>query len=1120
MLLFIAILSALPIDTTSTRAVVRYTAPSDAPCSMRVSPDADFSTLHADVDPRKFPGSNLDAGGPRERTWVIGHPGRWFVTAGGDIESRALRAAYRYYGEIACEGQAERFEFETRTVPFGNVYEEVLPPLEPGGAIMPTVPEGKDRWWGAHPVTGAYFGFPLALRKDLGKPVGFDQVDGGYAREHGWENEDGWSLVYGNGAQAGGLIDFGLYAVRERGRELDINLYDGSAFANSPLGGTSLTAGPRSIASNWSRGGAGPDSWRTRYHQVQRRDGTQVLVKGVFEKSDPENPRSGPLTELFGVLAGAVKTTALANDLQSYVRQYADAHGLPYYGRPGLRHIQGSIEADIAVLVDSLGNQDSPGVIYALDLGNGEPCGSGWRSSIDGGDDCRETDNTGLVVAGWDPYRGLGATRWTPIHGVEPDLTQGVPYGRLILNGQSAKLRQFQPTYQTVLAAPLPAVAGETPDQTITVTSELPVGAEPSCDLVPSCGVVLDTTGPRATCNGSCGYHLGVGYTVHAVGEARVVEAVNPDGSVTLNAPFSRDLDDEAYTFDVAAPSWWSPGCPVSGSHFAGRGGDHPMFNRCIEPGDVAFLSPRHDGLDYDQDAERVAVSAVMNNGDGTWTLTVTRHLSSTNRPRTGPYQAGAVLSMAANWWFAGAGSVSCDFRNDPDCSESGLHPGCVCHTSTVVSKSDESKSIHLGAGGAFFEGSPENMPSSPTWKWDTIPAFAGARAALGVGNSSQKHPQLPGADPAFDRRATDNHHLMGGAGTQNNSAIEPVAGYERVYRVNEKFYPKRIGIIAFDGRHRYAAKSEPGAQLTDEDDHRFCPVVVENDCVPGSKPGELYIASSDLSQQFRYCLSTEKRNDASLNIPCIQPMIPFANSVMEYWARDGVDDLGGRYGRALIPQISGWTRGTTVFSHVQYVGNEGRWGTWPAPDETTGGHAYGIVEFPPLPRAEDVPSGPLTFLPVRVQIAQAPGAAAAYVQFGYGREPGRPFLCRPYTVERDCFAVGSEIDESDPFQWEGQDFSGRPFVEGKASIAIPALPDRVLFYRVIQTDAAGAVVHTGPTVIGASEKLAGWPTAAPAVPRQRRSLQPASQQLAPQPQLAPRPQPRRLRRQSAQRSP
>ena len=374
-------------------------------------------------------------------------------------------------------------------------------------------------------------------------------------------------------------------------------------------------------------------------------------------------------------------------------------------------------------------------------------------------------------------------------------------------------------------------------------------------------------------------------------------------------------------------------------------------------------------------------------------------------------------------------------------------------------------------------------------------------KTQLGLGNSAQKHPQLPGLDPAFaeNRRAADNHNLMGGVGRQSNAAITPVDGFARIYKVNDKFYPKRVGIIAFNGRHRYTTKSEPGAQLTDEDDHRYCPVINENDCVSGSKPGELYIASSDISQEYRHCLSTERVNDASLNIPCVQPMTPFANSVMEYWARDGVEDLGGHWARALLPQISGWPRGQTVFSHVQFVGNEGRWGTWVAPNESTGRAAYALVEFPPL--QQDIPDGPLTFLPVQVGIVQVPGAQTAYVQFGYGREPQHPFRCRPYTVERDCFAASSKIDENDPFKWAGEEFSGRRFVDGKATVAIPALPDRVLFYRVIQKDADGRTVYIGQTVIGASEKLAGDLLAGSSPARAQRPL----------------PRPRRLRRMPAQ---
>ena len=155
------------LGATSTQAVVRYTAPDENACTLEVSPESDFTPLHADVDPTKFGGSDSDGGGPRERTWVIGKRGRFFQADSGEIESRALRAAYPYFGRLTCTGGSTAFEFTTRTVPWGNVYEDVIPPMSPGEPVaMPTPPDG-DRWWGAHPATGVYFGYPLSRPGDM-----------------------------------------------------------------------------------------------------------------------------------------------------------------------------------------------------------------------------------------------------------------------------------------------------------------------------------------------------------------------------------------------------------------------------------------------------------------------------------------------------------------------------------------------------------------------------------------------------------------------------------------------------------------------------------------------------------------------------------------------------------------------------------------------------------------------------------------------------------------------------------------------------------------------------------------------------------------------------------------
>ncbi|MDH3727980.1 MAG: hypothetical protein OER77_10655, partial [Myxococcales bacterium] len=152
------------VGTTSTRAFIRYTAPSTAACTLRVSEESDFTPLHPDVDSSLFSGANSDGGGPVEREWLIGKRGAWATTDAGDVTSRALRASMAYHFDITC-GSAVAGTFVTAPIPWGNIYDEPIAPAVAGGQNLPTQPT-SGRWWGPHPTTGAYFGFPLHAPND------------------------------------------------------------------------------------------------------------------------------------------------------------------------------------------------------------------------------------------------------------------------------------------------------------------------------------------------------------------------------------------------------------------------------------------------------------------------------------------------------------------------------------------------------------------------------------------------------------------------------------------------------------------------------------------------------------------------------------------------------------------------------------------------------------------------------------------------------------------------------------------------------------------------------------------------------------------------------------------
>src|SRR5437868_15311768 len=58
---FAAITNVQVLGTTNTQAVISYTAPDSAVCSLEVSKSASYAPLVHDVNPALFPGGQLDS---------------------------------------------------------------------------------------------------------------------------------------------------------------------------------------------------------------------------------------------------------------------------------------------------------------------------------------------------------------------------------------------------------------------------------------------------------------------------------------------------------------------------------------------------------------------------------------------------------------------------------------------------------------------------------------------------------------------------------------------------------------------------------------------------------------------------------------------------------------------------------------------------------------------------------------------------------------------------------------------------------------------------------------------------------------------------------------------------
>jgi len=156
-----AITNVTVSGTTSTQAVLSYTAPDSAACTLVVSESPTYSPLAHDLDPGLFSGANLDSRlgnitRGRERVFVIGKRAAE-KAADGRFYSRALQAFTLHYYRIACGADTAAGTFATANIALGATYPEVYPvdPAMPGSYAWPNMNQARTVESIIDPLTGA-----------------------------------------------------------------------------------------------------------------------------------------------------------------------------------------------------------------------------------------------------------------------------------------------------------------------------------------------------------------------------------------------------------------------------------------------------------------------------------------------------------------------------------------------------------------------------------------------------------------------------------------------------------------------------------------------------------------------------------------------------------------------------------------------------------------------------------------------------------------------------------------------------------------------------------------------------------------------------------------------------
>ena len=261
-----------------------------------------------------------------------------------------------------------------------------------------------------------------------------------------------------------------------------------------------------------------------------------------------------------------------------------------------------------------------------------------------------------------------------------------------------------------------------------------------------------------------------------------------------------------------------------------------------------------------------------------------------------------------------------------------------------------------------------------------------------------------------------------------------------------------------------FSDKSGPQSLLTDADVGRSCFAYNAGECRPGSAPGDVFLAMRGVYDPGQCTVNT-----ATLTPPCLYPL--WAGAGWAVQVRQTPEDTNGTGVRRLT---MGFALPTTHFSFQTWIASpDGKWGFFvtnpiqyrPSWHYYSGTHVF-AMKLPPWPQPGDIdPAGQeknrTTFVPYPVMVPGSSGDTVR-VAFGYGENGD---VTKSYCTTRleTCWTSASAT-AANPFVFDSES-QGRTNCGSGCTVQIPAIPGRVLYYRVEHaggsTDAMQAVaVH------------------------------------------------------------
>ncbi len=322
---------------------------------------------------------------------------------------------------------------------------------------------------------------------------------------------------------------------------------------------------------------------------------------------------------------------------------------------------------------------------------------------------------------------------------------------------------------------------------------------------------------------------------------------------------------------------------------------------------------------------------------------------------------------------------------------------------------------------------------------------FAG-KDSFCFGNSCEKHPSMgqvaaTGVDASWFADVHPRLFIPSG-----NNAVVKAAGKTYIYKYtgSAAIDPKQYDIEVFSGRYpfrRVDTLSDSAAETGN-----WCVAILANDCFSGSEAGKLYFVSEAFDPTFIPLATCRESQFGVTNGDFCAGNSSSASATVTQWKLPSGNSgsvLNGQKMRAVSKEWRSYREAATENAKIDPLGKA----------LLARGHWY----IAPPPLAGEDSRNRATFAPVEVSLAAVPpGTATAWIEFGYDEQ----LRCSRNRGEV-CVAQTQTLNESVPFLFSHEGPAGIACASG-CTITIPALHNRVLYWRARYRDGSGATIGTG----------------------------------------------------------